>query len=660
MKMTKRLLAMMLALAMVLSLAACGGSTAETGETKAPAAPAETAAPVAENAVFRSLYASEVTTLNYLITTQENEMTIAANVVDCLVEYDSFGNIEPALALEWSSNEDATVWTFKLREGVKWVDKDGNEVADVTAHDFVNSAHYVCDAVNAAAGASQYTSIVAGAEEYNEWTAYQLALPNAVDGTDENGNAVKLVKNDDGEEEILEEVPEATAEGIGVKALDDYTLEYTLAKSCPYFVSMVSTGPFMPSNAAFMAECGDKFGTSNEYLLYNGAYVLSTYEPQNQRVMNKNASYWDLDAVHIDTIQFKYNAEASSVATTMYFAGDVDHASVSSDLLTAMMADPEYADDIHPTRASTSYSYWYLFNFDPNFDAEYEPENWDLAVNNENFRKSIYSALNRTAALYAQDAMDPASLVSNTITPAGFASASADYTTYGDLAAFAQKDYLDTDAAVAYKDAAMKELTAAGATFPVKVLVLYNPTSSSWANESQIVEQNLEKVLGTDYIDVIVKAGPDTGFLNERRAGNYGLMKCNWGADYADPETWTDPFVDGSKYNFIFKAKSEDTLALFAEYSALVEAAKAVTNDQEARFEAFAKAEAFLLEHAFALPIHTSSRSYQMSNLSVFEGQYAPFGNATLRYKDQYLYEDSMSLDQWQAAYAEWQAKIGG
>ena len=653
----KKLLSIMLALAMVLGMAACGGNTETAESTAVPEA--STAPAVAQDAVFSTLYASEVTTLNYLITTQENEMTIAANVVDCLVEYDNYGNIEPALALEWSSNEDATVWTFKLREGVKWVDKDGNEVAEVTAHDFVNSAHYVCDANNAAAGAAQYTSIVAGAAEYNEWTAYQLALPNAVDGTDENGNAVKLVKNDDGEEEILEEAAEATLDGIGVKALDDYTLEYTLTKSCPYFVSMVSTGPFMPTNAAFMAECGDKFGTSNEYLLYCGAYILSTYEPQNQRVLTKNASYWEPDAVHIDTVQFKYNAEANSVATTMYLAGDVDHADVSADLLTAMMADPQYAQNIHPTRASTSYSYWYLFNFDPNFDAEYEPENWNLAVNNENFRKSIYAAMNRTAALSASDAMDPASLVSNTITPAGFASASADYTTYGDLAKFAETDYLNVDAALAYKEAAIAELTAAGATFPVKVLTLYNPTSSSWANESQIVEQNLEKVLGTDYIDIIVQAGPDTGFLNERRAGNYAMLKCNWGADYADPETWTDPFVEGSKYNFIFKAQGAETQALFAEYTELVNAAKAITNDMDARFEAFAKAEALLLEHAFALPIHTSSRSYQMSNLNVFEGQYAPFGNATLRYKDQYLYESSMSLEEWQAAYAEWQSKLG-
>ena len=657
MKNTKRLLALVLAMVMVLGMAACGSKT-ETAETNAPAAEDTVAAPVAENTTYRSLYASEVTTLNYLITTQENEMTIAANVIDCLVEYDNLGNIEPALATEWSSNEDATVWTFKLREGVKWVDKDGNEVAEVTANDFVNSARYVCDAVNAAAGAGQYTSIVAGAEEYNEWTAYQIALADAVDGTDDAGNAVKFITNEDGEQEILEEVAEASAEAIGVKAVDDYTLEYTLTKSCPYFVSMVSTGPYMPSNAEFMAQCGDKFGTSNEYLLYCGAYTLSTYEPQNQRVMTKNAAYWEADKVYIDSVVDKYNAEASSVSTTMYLAGDIDSASVSSDLLTAMLADPEYADDIHPTRADTSYSYWYLFNFDPNFAEEYEPENWKIAVNNENFRKSIYAAMNRVAALSAQDAMDPASLVSNTVTPAGFSAASADFTTYGDLAAFATGEYYNEAKALEYKDAAIAEMTTAGASFPVKVLVLYNPTSSSWANESQIVEQNLEKVLGTDYIDVIVQAGPDTGFLNERRAGNYGLMKCNWGADYADPETWTDPFNDTSKYNFIYKSNDPATQALYAEYTDLVNAAKAVTNDMDARFEAFAKAEAMLLEHGFALPIHTSSRSYQMSNLNVFESQYAPFGVAYLRYKDQHLYADSMSLTDWQAAYADWQANL--
>ena len=162
----KRLLAAALALTMVLSLAACGGSSAPAA-TQAPAAnaaPAETAAAVTENAVYRTLYASEVTTLNYLTTGTTNELTVLANVVDCLVEYDSLGNVQPALATSWESNEDATVWTFHIREGVNWVDKDGKVVAPVTANDWVSSAQYACDAVNDSDTFYTMSGVIAGAD----------------------------------------------------------------------------------------------------------------------------------------------------------------------------------------------------------------------------------------------------------------------------------------------------------------------------------------------------------------------------------------------------------------------------------------------------------------------------------------------------------------
>ena len=665
MKNTKRLLSLMLFLTLAFSLVACGGEKAPETTGASSADPTETAQAVTENAVYRTLYSAEVTTLNYLITGQTNELSIAANVVDCLVEYDAYGNVEPALATSWEQNEDATVWTFKIREGVMWVDKDGNEVAPVTANDWVSSVYYACDANNDSS--TQYTlSSLVNADEYYEWTAYQMALATATDGTDEAGNAVKIIINEDGEEEILEPVEEVAIESIGVKAIDDYTLEFTLEAPRPYFISMLSFGPFMPVNGEFLAECGDKFGTSNEYLLYNGAFVLSTYEPQQKRILTKNASYWEAECVYLDAVQQTYNAEASSISATMYQSGEVDSASVSSNLLSAMLADPATAELIHPTRSDTSYSYWYLFNFDPNFDAEFEPENWEIAVNSENFRKSIVHAFNRMPALATHDRVDPVSLKNNTITPAAFAAASKDFAYYGDLAAYTEGDYFDEAKALDYKAAAIEELTAAGATFPVKMLVCYNPTTSNWAEECQVVEQTIENILGTDYVDIVIQAGPETGFLGAiRRTGNYAFMKCNWGADYADPETWTDPFTwyeDGNQntYSFIFKSENETTKALYAEYMALVDAAKAITDDMDARYEAFAKAEAFLLDHAFAIPFSISSRSYQMCNLNVFEGQYASFGMASLRYKDQHLYATSMSVEQFQAAYAEWQAKLAG
>ena len=642
MKASKRIVTLLLCAVMVLSLA---GVASASGE----------------GAVYRTLYSSEVDTLNYLDTTQAVTTSLTFNLIDCLVEYDSYGNVEPALATSWEPNEDASEWTFHLREGVKWVDKDGNEVADVTAQDWVTAVHYICDAANDASTYSVLRDNLAGAADYYNYTAYQLALPSAKDGVDENGDPAKIIVNEDGEEEVLEEVPEASLDDIGVEAVDEHTLKFTLTGPKAYFVSLLSHGAFMPVNAEFLAQCGDKFGTSNEYLLYCGAYILSSFKPQQEHVLTKNPSYWEPECVYIDEVRETYNAEASSIGVTMYMNGEIDAATVSSDLLTAMMADPETADQIHSSRPSTSYSYWYLFNFDPNFDAEYEPENWTIAVNNENFRQSIVHAFNRIPALAAHDPLNPTANMSNTITPSNFAMCDGkDYTSYEGLAAYTEGDNFDADLALEYKEKAVEEMTADGATFPVKMLMCYNPSSSNMANECQVVEQLIENVLGTDYVDIIVEAGPSDGFLAAvRRSGNYAFMNCNWGADYADPETWTDPFVPDSSYSFIYTSTDPETKALYDEYCQLVNDAKAITTDIDARYAAFAKAEAFLLDHAFVVPLHTNEISYSMSKLNVFEGQYAMVDTVTYRYKDQHIQAKSMSIDEYNAAYAEWAAKKG-
>ena len=510
-----RLLALALASVMTLGLAACGDKTVT--ETKQPD----------NKAVYRTLYSSEIDTLNYLKTSSANNTAITYNVVDCLVEYDAYGNVEPALALTWESNEDATVWTFHLRGGVKWVDKDGNEVAEVTASDFVTSARYVCDAANASSNFSTYRGIIAGASEYYNYTAYLLALETAVDGTDDEGNPVKLVSDKDGNQSVLEPVAEATPEDIGVKALDEYTVEYTLTGSRAYFVSMVSFGSYMPTYEPFLTEKGAQFGTNSDTLLYCGPFILSSFKPQQERVLTKNPAYWEPEQVFIDEIRQTYNAEASSIATSMFLSGDIDQADVSSEVLSAMMADPATADQIHPARPDTSYSYWYLFNFDANFDAEYEPENWTKAVNNENFRLSMVHALNRMPALSTGDAYNPTGNINNTVTPATFAVYNGkDYTEYGGLPGYINGDNFDADLALSYKEKAIAELTEAGAHFPVIVYMPFNSSSTSWANECQVIEQQMEGLLGTDYSDIRVSAQPTVNFLtNVRRSGNYACMK---------------------------------------------------------------------------------------------------------------------------------------
>lgn len=183
----------------------------------------------------------------------------------------------------------------------------------------------------------------------------------------------------------------------------------------------------------------------------------------------------------------------------------------------------------------------------------------------------------------------------------------------------------------------------------------YNPNTTDWDLECQVIEQQLETLLGSDYIDIIVEAGPSTGFLSAvRRAGMYALMKCNWGADYADPETWAEPFGSSNSYNFMYKSEDAATAAKVAEYYTLVDAAKAITDNDDLRYEAFAKAEAFLISNGIVIPYSVDTNGYRATKLDQFEGQYAPYGLAQQRYKGQSRRETALSMAEFDATYEAW------
>ncbi len=638
MKKTSKLLAGLLAGVMGVSLAACGSSSGSTGSSDSASA---------DKVTYRTLYTGEVQTLNYLTTSTTNDYAISANIVDCLVDYDSYGNIIPGLAESWESNDDMTVWTFHIREGVKWVNNKGEEMGDVTANDWVAAAQYVNDAAHESDNQYMYDTgaIVHNAQAYYDYTAYMIASENGTKTTDEDGNE-------------LEPVEEVKAEDIGVTATDDYTLVYTLDEPCSFFTSIVSYTSYMPVSQACLDEYGDSFALDNESLWYNGAYILSTYEPQEKRVLTKNDSYWDKDNVFIDEVVATYNADASSVEANMYKNGEIDSASISADLLDSWLNDDEVKDQVHGSRADNSFSYFFAFNFDPEFDEEYEPENWKIAVNNENFRKALMASLDRVKALTVSEPYNPESLVNNTVTPANFASAAGkDYTEYDALADITAGDSFDEAAAIEYRDKAKEELEAAGCTFPIKVLMPYNPSVTNWDKECQVIEQQMESVLGTDFIDIILEAGPETGFLSSvRRSGNYAFLKCNWGADYADPQTWTEPFTEGNNYNFWDTSEDENTKAIYEEWAAKVEEATAIYDDDEARYTAFAEAEQILIDHAIIVPYSISSGDgYMVSKLNPMEGEFAPYGVALERYKYQHLGDTSMSMDEFNEALATWE-----
>ena len=643
-------------------------SASLTGTTAAPGTTSgytSTIAPEAEkvrDGVFRTLYSSEYSTLNYLVTGKSGELKAAANLIDGLVEYDSNGAVLPALAESWSSNDDATVWTFKIRQGVKWVDKNGKAVAEVTARDWADTAKYVDDARNKCVMQYIYEGYIKNASRYYSQTRDALLAESAVaDGSAASVDEYYKNNNIDASGFIA-------FDDVGVKAADTYALEYTLETPCPFFVSLLSYASFLPAYGPFLEQQGVNFGSNADSLLYNGAYILSDYEPYVRRIFTANPAYWDSGKVYIPEYDEIYNPDASTLAPEMFKKGEVSEAVINRDILDKWVTGSDTKNLVRTEMPDVLFSYFYAFNFEPRFGVQYEPDNWLIAVNNENFRQALMYGLDRVKALSSADPYNPELFVNNTVTPATFAAAAGkDFTQFDPLKPFSDSGGFNAYKAAAYRDMAKSELIEAGASFPIKVLMPYNPSVAGWEDESLEVKRQLEDLLGADFITIIPEAGEPSGFLdNVRRSGKYAFMKCNWGADYADPQTWTGPFDAGNTYNFMYTdeykdlggqpltGKPEVTRAEVAEYYKLTDAAKAIINDTGARYEAFAQAEAYLLKHALAVPFSVETSGYVASLADPFSFMSFPYGLPQYRFKGVKLLTDPMSESEFKPAYAQW------
>lgn len=732
----KKMLAMLLAVAMIVAcFAGCQSNapvdTNQPADSQQPTdsnQPTDTTTPepvqpesnvgpdgreFADEQVYRTLYSSEVTTMNYLVSGATYELAVGANTIDSLVENDPYGNIVPCAAESWES-EDETVtlivpavkklndngelelvsertteeangqkWTFHLRAGQYWYDADGNQKDPVTANDYVAAARYVCDSAMDCSNSYLMDGWIVNATERLDYTAALLAEP--VEQGKEEGKDQDIVIDADGviwegkdwDEDkgvytTWVEIPLTNPEDLSVEAVDENTLVYHLVKPRPYFPTALQFGTYWPAPAALLAELGENYALDNYSMWFNGAYILSTFKPQEKRIYTKNVNNWDAEHIYIESIEQTYNAEASTIAPELFLRGEVDYADISSDIVADWLSDPEKSQMISSSRVTGNYSYFFGFNFEPTFDAEYEPENWVIAVNNENFRKAVFHGIDRDgylAAKYPGD--DPEIHKINTVTPKGFSvNNGKDFVMYGGLAKYTETESFNEQLAVEYRDKAKTELEAAGCKFPIKVPINYNSSSSSWGNATVVLEQQLENLLGADFIDIIVVSYSGNSFLKEtRRNGNYALQELNWGADFMDPETWADPFERENSYNFfchdtdtynVYRdTKTEESNALIDQYYALVDEARTKTGDMDERFEAFAAAESFYIDHAIVVPGFISGGSYCATKLNGFEGQYAMMGQSSSRYKGQHLYKTAMSQDMFDAQYNEWYASMG-
>ena len=641
-------------------LSSCGGSVA--GGTAA----------TGDSATYTVLYARQPATLNYLICSADPDLYHGTHCVDTLVEYDSRGKIREGLATSWEWDADTLTWTFHLRDE-NWVDYTGAVLGPVTAQDFVDALAYLLNPDYASGTASLVTPYVAGAEDYYNYCVWRNNANNgtvAEDGTTYTIDAAGTVTLTaaDGSTTTC---PAVDFSSVGVAAVDEHTLTYTLNYDFPGFLSLLNYAPFEPAYGPMLAELGDQFCTSAETACSCGAFYLAEYTPLESWVMKKNPENYDKDSVYIDTIRYIYNQEALISGPEMVRRGEIDQATISSDILDSWLADDTTKDMVSMDRPETGKSYFYFFNFLPyahsfsnwnttGVDAQYQPDNWAKAVNSTNFRKAFLYAINPavTLAVTAPEGYENYKL--HTITPPSFCADSkgVDYTECGALAKVT--DHFNEATAKQYRDAAVQELTAAGATFPIKVQYPYNPAVVDWDKQCQVFKQQVEGVLndGFDFVDIIITQGPSDNFLNAvRRAGAYEFMSYYWGADYSDPETEVYPFYQeagdrGTCYAFLRTGVEDgiitgETADYVMTYMDMVEKAKAITADLDARYAAFAEAEAYLIENALVIPLSLPVPPYIATRLNLWEGQYAPTGFSSNRLKGIHILDHYVSMDEY-------------
>ena len=445
---------------------------------------------------------------------------------------------------------------------------------------------------------------------------------------------------------------------------------------------MLSYVCFMPCNREFGEMMGEDFGTSNYASLYCGAYILTDWEQNAYRTLKRNPTYWDIDNIHIEELHETFNSEASTLSAELFRRGEIMTAELTASEAQTWLDDPALSQMIRPSRAAFNYSYWYAFNYyikaadgSYTYPEEYDPENYFLAAQNKNFRKSIFHGFDRVAAMMTKvsDETSARSLMINTITPPGFSTGAGEYTQTGSLAAISNTDSFNAELALEYKAKAVEELTAAGVTFPVKLYMPYNTGKADLTQRAQVVEQQLEKLLGSDYIDIILDGYSNDDYLNTtRRAGNYSFMEVYWGPDYADPYTFTDPFRVSQKYAYIFMGNglgtpaTEDTPGAKQDrlggywtdlvYDEMVEPAFA-EQDLAKRYAILAEAEAWLIDEAYVIPFCMDGGGYVASYLNPFESQYAPFGASENRYKYQWIYESPFGMDEYAQMLSDWEAE---
>ncbi|MFR8052426.1 MAG: ABC transporter substrate-binding protein [Negativibacillus massiliensis] len=609
-KTVSKLLALAMAASLVLS--GCGGSgnSGNSEETTGASGSEESTSASSENEikdlVIPRLASRELETFNILYTQRAEDGENLTSLVDGLLESNPKGELVPCIAEEWGTEDGGLTWTFKLREGVKWVDVNGQEKADCVAQDFATGLEWVLNFYkNDSSNTAMPIEMIKGAKEYYEYTK-TLSEEEAKALTAGEGSKFR--------------------EMVGLETPDDYTVIYHCITEKPYFDSLASYVALYPMAQGMVDELGGADAVrsmNNETMWYNGCYTMTSYIQGNEKIFTKNPMYWDTEAKLFDTVTVKM-VESNDVAFQLYQTGDVDYVQLGEAQVNTIAKDAnnEFHDYLVPDVPS-HFSYQMQFNYNKNKEDGTPDTNWNTAIANEAFRLSWYYGIDFTNYWKRVNAINPMSCENNFYTMKGLVYTS-DGTDYTDLV---RKEMgmtdengttpirLDAEKAEQYKQQAIEELTAQGVTFPVEADFYISASSQTALDSANVLAQVFSDCLGDDYVKLNIKTYIQSSRNEVSVPHLHSFMINGWGADYGDPQNYLGQMTYGEdnayysqEYNYINEVEeTEATKALidtYKEFTTLVNEANAITDDLDARYAAYAKAEAYMLQHAIVLPCY--------------------------------------------------------
>ena len=632
-KLKKRLIGTGLVLATGILLSACGQSNTDTS-------------------TYSSTFSANPTTFNYLLDYYADNTAVITNLVDGLLENDSYGNLVPALAEDWSVSSDGLTYTYKLRKDAKWYTADGEEYASVKAQDFVTGIKYAAD---------------------NKGQAMDL-IQNSIKGLNDY---VTGVTND--------------FSTVGVKALDDYTVEYTLTRPEPYWNSKTTNSILFPVNEEFLKSKDKDFGTlTPDSILYNGPYLLKDFTSKSSIEYVKNPHYYDHDKVTIEKVKLAYFDGSDQEMTIRNFEnGAYSIAGVYPNSSNYAKTKEKYQDNIvYSLQDKTS---WY-FNFNVNRKTynhtakttDEQKQSAQTAILNKNFRQAINFGIDRTAYSAQSNGEEAASkTLRNTLVPPTFvqvgdktfgevtASKLVNYGTEwsGINLADAQDAYFNKEKAQAKFAEAKKELEAQGVTFPIHLDVPVDQTNKNAVSGMNSVKQTLETVLGSDNIVIDVQQLSTDDFGNvaflapNPAARDYDLNFDGWVGDYQDPSTYLDPFnAETGFYLKIFGLDAKEDQELIKSlgldtYTQLLKEADAENKDVAKRYEKYAEAQAWMIDNSLVMSAMSNGGTASVTKVTPFTRAYSLVGikGDGNNYKYMRLQKDPVTKKQFDEAKAKWE-----